>query len=211
MFVDKCDDCPGTVHQSCNLCHEAAVENDSLKWAVRYGEAASTGHLARHIKVYHPDEFAEHSKKEAKVAISGPMDKFKVKSLNFEQKYLEWVVDTYQPISTCEQPSFRDMMEEVNKNCPKLDRHTCMNKLKEAEYKVKAILVEVLKEQDVSVTLDHWTSSSNVNYVAQTVHFIDENFDLVKLTLACDQHKGSSAGKDSKEVRNTYAVYCILP
>ena len=50
---------------------------------------------------------------------------------------------------------------------------------------------EYLKDRDVSITLDHWTSAANVNYVAQTAHFIDHNFEIVKLTLACSQHKGS--------------------
>jgi hypothetical protein len=59
---------------------------------------------------------------------------------------------------------------------------------------------KVTQDEDVSITLDHWTSSANVNYVAQTAHFIDGDFKLTKLTLACTQHKGSSTGADSKQV-----------
>ena len=32
-------------HKACNLCHEAAMEDTSLKWAVSNGESKSTGHF----------------------------------------------------------------------------------------------------------------------------------------------------------------------
>lgn len=190
----------GRDNKSCNLCHTAAVDDPTLKWAVCYGEAKSTGHLARHFETYHPEVVEKHNKGEAAVAKSGNLEKYMSTPVNYEEKFMEWIVDTYQPLSTCESESFRDMMRSVNKNCPNLDRHSIMSKLKQREQTVKLLMKNVLQNEDVSITLDHWTSAANVNYVAQTAHFIDSNFKLMKLTLACSQHKGSSSGADSKQV-----------
>ena len=200
--ISKCGDerVWGRDNKSCNLCHSAAVEDPTLKWAVCYGEARSTGHLARHLDTYHPEIVENHNKGEAAIAKAGNLDKYLSTTVSHEEKFMEWIVDTYQPLNTCESESFRDMMRSVNKNYPNLDRHSIMSKLDKREQSVKLLMKNVLQDEDVSITLDHWTSSANVNYVAQTAHFIDGDFKLTKLTLACTQHKGSSTGADSKQV-----------
>ena len=181
----------GRDHEACNLCHEAALKDSSLKWAVSYGEAKSTGHLSRHLDTYHPEVVEANNKKEAASKQGGNIQNYLSSTVSFGEKFMDWVVESYQPISICESESFRAMMKSVNKDCPNLDSKSIMAKLKKREQKARLTMKEYLKDRDVSITLDHWTSAANVNYVAQTAHFIDHNFEIVKLTLACSQHKGS--------------------
>ena len=75
-----------------------------------------------------------------------------------------------------------------------------MKRLLQIEQNIKCVFRKALKEQYVSITLDHWTSNANINYIAQTAHFITEEWKLTSFTLACSLHKGGSAGVNTREV-----------
>ena len=52
------------------------------------------------------------------------LEKYLSTTVSYEEKFMEWIVDTYQPLSTCESESFRDMMRSVNKNYLSQQTHT---------------------------------------------------------------------------------------
>jgi hypothetical protein len=51
-----------------------------------------------------------------------------------------------------------------------------------------------MKDQVVSVTLDHWTSKANHNYSGMTSHFVDNDWVLRKIDLGCFLHGGRGRG-----------------
>ena len=63
-----------------------------------------------------------------------------------------------------------------------------------------------------AVTCDHWSSIAKVSYLAATVNFIDENWELVSFTLSCNQHSGASKAPDVlRELRKASEAFGITP
>lgn len=129
-----------------------------------------------------------------------PITSFFVKYPAFEENYLKWAVNTFQPLCTIEDSRFRKMCQSLAPDCPVMSKLKVMKRLLQIEQNIKCVFRKALKGQHVSVTLDHWTSNANVNYVAQTAHFITEDWKLSCFTLACSIHKGGSSGLNSEEV-----------
>lgn len=77
------------------------------------------------------------------------------------------------------------------KNCKDLDRHTVTSKLHVVVSHVFEVVKVMMKNQHFAMTSDHWTSMAGNSYLAVTAHFINEQWELESLTLACREHKVS--------------------
>ena len=53
-----------------------------------------------------------------------------------------------------------------------------------------------MKGCDVSITIDHWTSKQNLNYVGITAHWIDKNWTMNSIPLGLFLHEGTSKSTD---------------
>ena len=115
---------------------------------------------------------------------------------NFEMRYLKWVVMTFQPMSTCEQKLFREMIYEANPKIKPIDRHTITYRMNEHAARTKVVLCKELNGQKVALTCDHWTSLAKTSYLACTVHYIDSSWRLISFTLSCAEHRGGSSADD---------------
>ena len=69
------------------------------------------------------------------------------------------------------------------------------------EKKFRNELLEKLENQNVTLTLDHWSSVANENYTGLTAHWIDENWKLCNAQLGCFLH---SDGSDSKSLLKNF-------
>jgi hypothetical protein len=72
-----------------------------------------------------------------------------------------------------------------------IDRHTAIVEMSEVATRVKASLEVEVRGQYFSLTCDHWTSIAGISYLAATIHYIDENWNLISFTLSCKEHTGS--------------------
>jgi len=151
---------------------------------INYGASHSTGMLERHIRRHHPkihtdilvqcanDKQSDTAKE--KVSSQGNMMNFVISTPDFENCFLDWMIQTYQPLSTCESESFRAMCKSLNKKAPVIGRECigCLiqTKFHEAQTKMK----HILKGRWYALTTDSWTSLAKVGYVTCTVHFIDD-------------------------------------
>lgn len=123
-------------------------------------------------------------------------------------KYLKWVVRTFQPMNTCENRYFREMCTELNSKVKAIDRHTAVTKMSEVAVRVKATLEIELLDQYYALTCDHWTSIAGTSYLAATVHYIDDEWNLVSFTLSCKEHIGSSKADDVLRVlKDAWVAY----
>jgi hypothetical protein len=190
-------------HASCDICYDFALTDDTIKWSVPYTDARSPGHLERHLKYYH-NEILVAKRKATAVNVQqgkGIMSYYK-KHGDFEDKYLRWAVHTYQPLNTCEGSHFKKMCLSLSPDCPALTKLSVMKKLLQEEQNIKQQFRKALKCQYVSVTLDHWTSNTNVGYCCLTGHVINETWEIVPYTLDCSVHVGGSSGDLTKVVCN---------
>jgi hypothetical protein len=93
---------------------------------VYYTETMSTGMLLRYLQIYHRKEYdsvlelnVEMKNKvqktsESQAKISG----FVATSPSFEKSYTHWVIQTYQPLSSCENSTFQTLCQNLNMKTP---------------------------------------------------------------------------------------------
>ena len=78
-------------HASCNICHERALVDATVKWAVSHTSQHSPGHLQRHLKHLHNELRIE---KRVALTVHQKQDKcitsFYKKHLKFEETYLKY-------------------------------------------------------------------------------------------------------------------------
>ena len=127
---------------------------------------------------------------------------------SYFQKFLKWVVFTFQPVNTCENIHFRAMCRELNPKAQVFDRHKVVEVIGEQAARVKATLKDELRDKHFSLTCDHWTSLAGTNYLGVTVHYITDKWNLRSFTLSCNEHKGSSKADDIlRELKGAWLSY----
>ena len=73
---------------------------------------------------------------------------------------------------------------------------------------VKEIFMVMMKGQHVALTTDHWSSISNTTLMAVTAHFIDDDWNLVSLSLGCTEHAGETTAVEfEKEIDSALNMY----
>jgi hypothetical protein len=122
--------------------------------------------------------------------------------------YIRWAVMTFQPLSTCEDPYFRAMCAEAGKNTPPVYHKKVTDQMKQTACFCKVTLAAVLVGLYYALTTDHWTSIANVAYMATTIHFITDDWELISFTLSCTEHDGTQTAPDIlKELEATWLRY----
>lgn len=122
---------------------------------------------------------------------------------DFFVKYLKLVVMTYQPLNTC-----KSMCSSLNPKVKSIVRHTATTKIDEIAARVKASLEIELKHQYFARTCDRRTSIAGTSYVATTVHYINDDWELVSFTLSCKEHTGTSKVDDVLRVlKDAWVAY----
>ena len=105
-----------------------------------------------------------------------------------KESFLKWIVLTDQPFSLGENQYFRDFCVNLNSTIqftPKAE--IVRDKAIEKSVEIKATVIEMLKNQVVSITTDGWTSVANESYMSLTVHYINEDWELISMNLDCAQ------------------------
>jgi len=125
----------------CLLCLQggnSVVKGCPEKCTVQYGKDRSTGNLKKHIQHSHPEvHHAALMRDAAAVQTSSSsvnsststgsgknssMHSFVVCAPGFFDAHMKWVIATYQPLNTCEQPSFKAMIHSLNPKAPVVTR-----------------------------------------------------------------------------------------
>lgn len=200
-------------HAACNKYCETALTDESVKWAVSYTSAHSPGHLERHVKSFHNEIIFERRKiLEAEEKQGKSITSYYKKHANFEKHYLKWADHTFQPLNTIEGDYFRAMCRSLSLDAPILSSFTTMKRMLQVEANIRFLFRKTLEGQHMAITLDHWTSIAKKNYLAQTAHFIDDQWTLKSFTLTCCLPTGSSGGDNTVLVstRNTLSLLFLF-
>lgn len=150
----------------------------------------STTKMLEHLKTCHPQLIVQENEARADLAAAngGSMKNFVTYGGDFYYNFLYWIVSTFQPVSTCEEPAFRKMINDLNPKCKPLDRKTVFSYMGVQAATVKATIKIAMVGMWFAMTCDHWTSNANVSYLAATAHFINNDWELISLTLSCKEH-----------------------
>jgi hypothetical protein len=153
--------------------------------------------MHKHRQVYDENGENEAVKKRKEM---GSIQTFIVYWGNFMKEYIRWITATFQPIYTCDNILFRNMCRAFSPaKTQELSSTTVLKELLKVKDQVKLFMKECLIGQYFSVTTDHWTSCANESYMAVTVHYIDDGWNLRSLTLSCSPHTGETTGVLTKK------------
>jgi hypothetical protein len=95
----------------------------------------------------------------------------------FKCKYTQWIIVESMPFEVGSSTSFCSMVHFLNKSVTIPDRKELLRMMDEKRCEVLKALCQELSGDCFSLTTDHWTSLAMENYVAYTIHFIN-NFEL---------------------------------
>ena len=104
----------------------------------------------------------------------------------FRKSLVQFVVDTNQPFVVVEHKSFRQLLLLLRSDIviPGADaiRNTIIS-----SYEIgRNSLIEILQKfkGSVNCTMDLWTSPANISFMAITIHWLDESFNLMNVLLS---------------------------
>ena len=195
----------------CLICLEEAKEDPTINFVVEV-DGGNTTKMDNHLLKCHKSIVAEHREKKAfeSVAKGNSLDTFLNNNSSFLGAYLRWIAMTYQPLATCEDPYFREMCRSLNTNIKPFGRAKVTEHIKNVSEFVKQTLILALVGKHVALTCDHWTSVANVSYLAATVHFIEDDWQLSSFTLSCKEHTGSTTAPDIlREMKKAWKAFGI--
>lgn len=179
----------------CSLC----------KSEVYYTDTMSTGMLTRHLRQYHKVEYnnvlaSEVSKKartEAGKEEQPKISTFVTYTPSYEKCFLDFVVETYQPISICEHRTYRALCQSLNIKAPIYGREKAYRLISKEVIDIREGITAALKGMYFAATTDAWTANNNVNYTTCTVHFIDKKtWILHHFALGIFKKTGTSKAED---------------
>jgi hypothetical protein len=175
---------------------EGSIENNNVKYCnAEFSDHGNTSCMRSHINSKHKNikmciyEVAksqrERSIKNAYANINvykGDSERHK----NLTNAVVEFLVETNQPLSLVDNPSFIKMLNKFDNKYKLPCRQTITQKnIIEKFESVKQIVQKELDTADyVSLTLDGWSSVSNNSYLGITSHYIDEDFEFQSCLLA---------------------------
>ena len=117
---------------------------------------------------------------------------FSEKRANQVTETAKWIVSTVQPLNTVENPYFRQMIDAYAPNTQPIGRDKVWTKILELEMGIRTKVSEAIRDETVSVTVDHWCSIAKDNFVGITVHWVDQKWSLQSKQIGCFRHTGES-------------------
>jgi hypothetical protein len=153
---------------------------------------------------------ASNSVSNAKVQQSS-IEKYVEFNSSFEAKLTHWIVQTYQPLTACDHPCFREICCSVNMKAPIIGMYKIKSFLSKETACLRVKLRSILQGTDVSITTDAWTSCNNVTYIKCTAYFVDQKtWMLHHFPLGLFKKSGTSLAEDVvKTVEGIWLSYNI--
>lgn len=108
-----------------------------------------------------------------------------------EKMLVRWMVLTFQPTSTVEHATFKDLLHCINPKIRVPSRRDIVADLLATEATAREGILRELEGQFVALTQDAWTSSAVLAFLSLTVHYMDAQFKLHSLPLECSPFPGS--------------------
>lgn len=130
----------------------------------------------------------------------------------FVKKCAEWVALNNRPFRIVENAGFRSLMDEVAPRYNPVAAKSLVMPLEDLHKKVENELdASLLRAAAVSITRGLWTDSTGSSYASVTVHYIDSEWSICSLLLACTQLHGKHTGSElAKFLIATAQRYSIL-
>ena len=115
---------------------------------------------------------------------------------------MKWLALTNQPFTAVNEPAFHNMMHKLNprfnvKDATTFSKHK-LPLLYEALVSARnELLMEELPHcRQVALTFDHWSSRNNDPFICITLHYVNKEFVLRKMTVGIIHHPEKHTGAE---------------
>jgi zinc finger BED domain-containing protein 1 (E3 SUMO-protein ligase ZBED1) len=187
---------------------------------INIGKSLSTSKLQQHIEIRHKQTVLDLQIQQKEATASTGSSAVDTASLqtnnrgikryfptaprNFDQLYVDWMIESYIPFDTCEDAGFRRICNFLNPKVPPTNVKRIKSLLIEKESDAIVAMRDILSKEYFSLTDDSWTSNRNQCYTGVTVHWIDGNWKLRSCALGCKHKEGKSTSEE--HIREVEAI-----
>jgi len=165
---------------ACLICKAAGKAVYDVVIGSKSNKQISTSKLDNHMRIHHGSETKKLNLQSAmntlECQLSNTQTTTKINAVfskavqapNFASYYVDWAIETFQPLNTCEGSAFRKMCNELNSKADDIGKDKVVKILAHKESITKATLIKMVKDKWLSITTDGWTSCANESYTALT-------------------------------------------
>lgn len=186
----------------CNICRDKnkLISNPKPnKWEIKIGKQSSTSKIVNHFRVYHNKIWKKHESKSKDIkenseSILSYINKVKNNEQIQRENFIKITACDQLPLAFCESKHFRKFVDSIGKSKYE-DRQALTEQVNLKAFQLRGFIKEIYKEQYVSITTDCWTSLAE-SYMSVTTHFINKNWEMINLTLACELFTGTHQAQD---------------
>lgn len=180
------------------------------KWSSKdSARQGGTTNLATHLYKEH------HIKQNTITPPAGPLDMF-IEPAKFGldpmQALLRWVIETQQPFTVVEHPTWKELLKSLNASCPIKTADTLRNRVQSEYSSWRGRLKQDLADtcQSISLSLDIWTSENQISFLAIVGHWLTPDFklreDLLEFIEIDGLHSGENLSTIVKSVLETFQI-----
>jgi hypothetical protein len=147
--------------------------------SITFSKQTSTSTMLKHVQKQHTNiEISNSPQKKRKDSYLDPKIQEKA-----TKDLLKFIIDDYQAFIIVENEFFQTFLNNFGYECP--GKTYVKNEIVKMFQEAKKTISEYLKNLGslVSITLDLWTSDSNIPYIGITVHWIENDWKLISITL----------------------------
>jgi hypothetical protein len=161
------------------------------------GPKHSTSNLRNHMCTKHKKHWDPILEQEAVAkrakelkSKSATMERFAIVNPEFPSALLKWIVFTYQTLEAGVNKHFREMIYSVSKNTRAVGKDAIRVELFQKERLMQSIVKKMLQNKHVSISMDFWKSTANIDFCGVTLHWINSDWELQCLKVDVVQMSG---------------------
>ncbi|KAL6470509.1 hypothetical protein MHYP_G00216280 [Metynnis hypsauchen] len=128
-----------------------------------------------------------------------------------DQAVMNFVIQSLQPFSVVDQPSFQELLKDLQPNAPLMSRTTLQRRIDDAALDMKRNIKEAMSTVSVIATTTDCWSTRRRGFLGVTAHWLDPSpLERCSVALACRQLKGSHTfdvlGSALNEIHSEFGI-----
>lgn len=191
-------------HGICVLCEKKFGENKIKPIPMKMGNTSGVKH---HYRSYHVKEYAilfdepslsKQTTIDELLILDGENINKEAEEVNMERVFVCWISINNLPINFFDDETTQNFFNLINSDLNYPRRNVLAGLLESNFVEMRDNLKSVLtkNKSKIAFTMDAWWARSKTSYYAVTVHFIDDEWDLMSTVLDMLPSEGRHTGKD---------------
>ena len=177
---------------------------------------STTSNMRAHLENVHPNEHAMSGTPTKQPCLDSYFSPPSTSSLSAARqeacmkKLASLICKDMRPISIVDGTGFREFCQELEPRYRIPSPGTITSRIEDMYNSTSDKIKELLKDQDVALTTDGWTSLATASYVTATVHCISGDWEIhdfvLKTKELTESHTAEHIGECIQEILDTYGI-----